>query len=122
VAAAPRADAVGGVCPVLIYVISGAVFVHVGVQSTRGTAKDTLGLSLSASCGRTKSATSPPGWKRTWMPCPKRLASHCPIRNASCTSRCRASLAAGTTRSLYRFRAVTFLCVFAVVCWRASDG
>jgi hypothetical protein len=43
VAAAPRADAVGGVCPVLIYVISGAVFVHVGVQSTRGTAKDTLG-------------------------------------------------------------------------------
>ena len=42
-AAAPGAHAVGGVCPVLIYVISGAVFVHVGVQSTRGTAKDTLG-------------------------------------------------------------------------------
>jgi hypothetical protein len=37
------AQAAGGVCPVLIGVLFGAVFIHVGVQSVQGTAKDTLG-------------------------------------------------------------------------------
>ena len=37
------ADRAGGVCPMLIGVLFAAVFLHVGIQSTRGTAKDTLG-------------------------------------------------------------------------------
>jgi hypothetical protein len=41
--AAGGAQAWCGVCPVLIGVLFGAVFIHVGVQSTRGTARDTLG-------------------------------------------------------------------------------
>jgi hypothetical protein len=35
--------AAGGICTVLLLVVFGAVFVHVGIQSIRGTAKDTLG-------------------------------------------------------------------------------
>jgi hypothetical protein len=42
-AAADGAQAAGGTCPVLLGVLFGAVFILVGVQSTRGTAKDTLG-------------------------------------------------------------------------------
>jgi len=42
-AAGGGAQTAGGGCPVVIGVLVGAVFIHVGVQSTRGTAKDTLG-------------------------------------------------------------------------------
>lgn len=42
-AAGGGAQAAGGMSSVLIGVLVGAVFIHVGVQSTRGTAKDTLG-------------------------------------------------------------------------------
>jgi hypothetical protein len=42
-AAGDGAQAAGGGSPVWIGVLVGAVFIHVGVQSTRGTAKDTLG-------------------------------------------------------------------------------
>jgi hypothetical protein len=38
-----RAQAAGGMCTGWIAILFGAVFIHVGVQSIRGTARDTLG-------------------------------------------------------------------------------
>ena len=44
--AADGAEATGRGCGIMFVVIIGAVFIHVGVQSTRGTARDTLGNSI----------------------------------------------------------------------------
>src|SRR5262245_30675645 len=33
----------GGICPLLVAALFGAAFAHVGLQSLRGTARDTLG-------------------------------------------------------------------------------
>jgi hypothetical protein len=42
-AAAGAPQVAGGTCGLLLAVLFGAVFIHVGIQSVRGTAKDTLG-------------------------------------------------------------------------------